>query len=144
MPNVAAVLKGEITRLSSKAVRHHIAPIRSATNTHRSQIAELKRQLHALQRQVALLQRLAEKALPREPEAAGKQIRFTAKGLRSLRSRLDLSAEEFGQLVEATGKTVYSWEGGASPRAKYLPAIAALRKIGKREARKRLEELNAA
>lgn len=144
MPNVASVLKSEIARLSGKAVREHVAPIRSATNTHRKQLADLKRQLHQLQRQVAQLQKVTAKAAPQVPADASTKFRFTAKGLRTLRRRLDLSAQEFGQLVQVGGQTIYSWEAEkSSPRPKQLPAIVELRKIGKREARARLDQLKS-
>lgn len=56
-----------------------------------------------------------------------------------------MSAREVGLLLEASPLSVYKWEQGqASPRAKHLAAIAELRKMGKREAQKRLEELTAA
>jgi len=144
MPNVATVLKSEISRLSKRVVKQQVAPIQSAATTQRKQLAALRKQVQQLQRQVALLQRAAEKSAPPVPsDDGGRQFRFTAKGLRSLRKRLDVSAEEFGTLVEVTGHTVFAWEGERSaPRSKHLPAIAALRKIGKREARARLDKLN--
>ncbi len=144
MSNVASVLKSEIARLSKRVVRQHVAPVQSATTAHRKQLASLRKQLQELQRQVSALQRTAAKSSP-PADAPGDsaQIRFSAKGLRSLRKRLDLSAEEFGKLVQVTGHTIFSWEGEkSSPRPKNLPAIAELRNIGKREARARLEKLN--
>jgi DNA-binding transcriptional regulator YiaG len=69
-------------------------------------------------------------------------LRFSAKGLASQRRRLGLSAEACGALVGATGQSVYKWESGKiRPRARHLPAIAALRKMGRREAAARLTEL---
>ena len=39
----------------------------------------------------------------------------------------------------ATGQTIYHWEAGkARPRASQMPAIAAFRKMGKREASSKL------
>ncbi len=44
--------------------------------------------------------------------------------------------------VGATGQAVSGWERGLNkPRDKYLPAIAELRTVGKREVAKRLAEL---
>ena len=40
-----------------------------------------------------------------------------------------------GVLLGASGQSVYKWEDGkARPRAKHLPAIAALRTLGKKQA----------
>ena len=62
----------------------------------------------------------------------------------SNRKRLNLSAEDFGLLVGATGQSIYAWESGKSkPRPKNLAAIAALRGIGKREVTARLNQLKA-
>lgn len=143
MPNVAAVLKNEISRLSKRAVRQYVAPVQSATTAQRKQLAVLRTQVQQLQRQVALLERTSRKVVRVEELANGAQIRFSPKGLRSLRKRLDLSAEDFGRLVSVGAQTIYAWEGEKSaPRPQHLPAIAELRKIGKREALARLEKLN--
>ena len=69
-------------------------------------------------------------------------MRFTAKGLRSQRQRLELSAANYGKLIGVTGQTIYSWEGGISrPRKQQVARIASLRQLGKREAQARLEQL---
>jgi hypothetical protein len=45
-----------------------------------------------------------------------------------------------GLLIDASPLSVYKWEAGHSrPRAKHLAAIAIVRKMGKREVNKRLE-----
>ncbi len=69
-------------------------------------------------------------------------MRFTAKGLRSQRERLGLSAAEYGKLIGVTDQTVYNWEHEtARPRKQQVGLIASLRHMGKREARARLEQL---
>jgi DNA-binding transcriptional regulator YiaG len=58
-----------------------------------------------------------------------------------LRKRLDLSAAELAQLLGVSMQSVYNWEHKKSaPRKEQVAAIVALRSIGKREARRRLEE----
>lgn len=142
MPNVGAILKSEITRLSRKTVREQIGPLHTTTNSLRKQHAALKKQVQELQRELAQLRRASERARP-EPEAVnGTQHRFSAKGLKSLRDRLDLSAGDFGLLLDVGGQTIYNWESEKTiPRPAQLPAIAELRSIGKREARRRVEAL---
>jgi DNA-binding transcriptional regulator YiaG len=62
-------------------------------------------------------------------------LRFSAKGLASQRQRLGLSAEDIGLLVVASGQSIYNWEAAkARPRAGHLPALAALRTLGKKQA----------
>jgi len=73
-----------------------------------------------------------------EPESA---LRFRADGFKTLRQKLGLSAEQTGKLLGVSGQSVYAWETKrSSPRRAQLPAIAALRKMGKREAAARLQE----
>ena len=141
MPTFASALKGEISRLSTKAAKQQVAPVQSTASTLRKQVSALRKQLHALEREVAALKRQAARSKPDvEPEAES-NVRFNAKGLRSLRSRLGLSAQEFGSLLEVGQQTIYNWESGKTqPRRAQVPAIAALRKIGKREVRARLEK----
>jgi DNA-binding transcriptional regulator YiaG len=86
------------------------------------------------------LSKTRAKAVPIEAQAPSAQtLRFSAKGLASQRRRLGLSALDIGLLVGTSGQSIYNWEEGtARPRAKYLPAIAALRTMGKKEAAERL------
>lgn len=145
MPNFASALKSEISRLSTKAARQHVATVQSATSTLRKQVSALKKQLQTLEREVAALKRQGVRTKPDVTPEDESKARFTAKGLRSLRARLDLSAEEFGRLLDVGQQTIYNWESGKTqPRRAQVPAIAALRKIRKREARARLEERTAA
>jgi len=69
-------------------------------------------------------------------------MRFSAKGLQSQRSRLGLSASEFGKLLGVSAQTIYNWwHEAARPRGEQLGKLAGLRGIGKREAAARLEHL---
>ena len=69
------------------------------------------------------------------------RLRFNAKGLATHRTKLGLSAADYGKLVGVTGQTIYKWEqGGAKPRVSQLTALASIRGLGKREARKRLDD----
>ena len=145
MPNIAALLKQEISRLSRREVRSQTATTKKASAQYRRNIASLKRQVAKLERQVALLSAKILSARPAAPaEAEGKRVRFVAKGLRAQRTRLGLSAADYGKLVGVTAQSVYNWERGeASPRAEQLTTLASLRGMGKREAHARLEQLEA-
>jgi transcriptional regulator with XRE-family HTH domain len=62
--------------------------------------------------------------------------------LRKQRKRQGLSAGELGKLVGVTQLSIYNWERGvARPRGARLAALAAVRKMPKREIRARLEQL---
>jgi DNA-binding transcriptional regulator YiaG len=146
MPNIASLLKTEISRLARKEVRTETEALKKATARYRSEIAELKRQLSTMQRQLKSVASGRTRAAAKESAEADAQEarRFSAKGLASHRRRLGLSAEAFGALVGVTGQSIYKWEAGkARPRASQMDSIAGLRKLGKREAQKRLEALQA-
>jgi DNA-binding transcriptional regulator YiaG len=142
MPNIAMVLKEEISRLARKEVRRQTQALRKASGQYRKDIAEMKRRLFNLQRKVNPLQKQVLKTVPSEAAKADSSVRFTAKGLRSQRQRLGLSAADYGKLVGVTGQTIYSWEHEiARPRKGQLPRIASLRHLGKREAQTQLQQL---
>ncbi len=143
MPNIASVLKEEIVRLARKEGRGQTEKLKQESARHRKEIVALKRQVAALERQVQRLGKAAGRAAaPKEEEDAGPHLRFSASGFAAKRKRLGLSAAEAAALLGVSAQSVYKWEhGGARPRASQLAAIAALRKMGKREAQTKLEAL---
>jgi DNA-binding XRE family transcriptional regulator len=100
----------------------------------------LKRQVAQLERQLKLLARKVLGASPvPAPDASGSKVRFVAKGLRSQRARLALSAEDFGKLVGVSAQSIYNWESAKSrPRVEQIAKLAQLRALGKRDAEARL------
>ena len=138
MPNIGTVLREEITRLSRKESRGQIDPTKKATTQHRKDIAALKRQVAQLERQMKLLLRksLSTDAVTAASRATtGTKIRFVAKGLKSQRERLGLSAGDFGKLVGVSAQSVYNWEGGQTrPRDEQIAKLVKLRSVGKRDA----------
>jgi predicted transcriptional regulator len=71
-------------------------------------------------------------------------VRFVAKGLRSLRTRLGLSAKHLSLLIGVSEQSVYNWETRkATPRKEQLAAIIGMRDLGKRKAERRLEVLQS-
>jgi DNA-binding transcriptional regulator YiaG len=143
MPNIASVLKDEVVRLARKEVRKEVEKIRKASVQYRSDIASLKRRVAELEKHQARLEKKSPSKLA--TDAANSQdgrVRFSAKGLAAHRSRLGLSATDLGSLLDVSAQTVYNWEAGKSkPREPQLAAVAALRKMGKREAKARLASL---
>lgn len=139
MPNIASVLKAEIARIARKEIKAHVDVTKRATAQHRSEIAALKRRVVQLEQALRQATRRASKSPAAESTKADTALRFSAKGLASQRRRLGLSAEDFGRLVGSSGLSIYKWEAGkATPRARFMPAIAAVRKMGKKEAAKLL------
>jgi DNA-binding transcriptional regulator YiaG len=140
MPDVAAVLKEEITRLARKEMKQQVGPLRKTIAEQRRTIAALRRQVAALARNQAFLQQQETRRLAEAPKAsAANGVRFSAKGVKADRKRVGLSAQNYGLLVGVTGQTIYHWESGTSkPGAKALAGWATVRGIGKREAARRL------
>ena len=147
MSNIASILKEEIARVSRKEVRRETAPLKKSSATHRSDIAALKRRVQDLERQ---LRRVAQGSKPSVPAAANEDsvspgTRFSAKSMAAQRKRLGLTAAECGLLIGASAQSVYNWEEGkVRPRAQLLPAIFALRNLGRRQASEILETRKAA
>jgi DNA-binding transcriptional regulator YiaG len=144
MANLTSALNDQIRRLSRREINGQTRSTRKLSAQHRRDIAELKRQVSELTKRLAFLERqekrrVAEQPVPTKVEG----IRFRADGLKSHRSRLGLSAEDYGRLVGSSGLSIYNWEGGkVRPRAEQVAKLAAVRGLGKREALKRLEMLN--
>ena len=118
----------------------------SRQGAHRAEIAALKRLTLAPEQELRRLNKARAKVAPVVAmEVSPQEVRFSAKGLASQRQRLALSADDCGLLLGASGQSIYNWEQGkARPQAKHLPAIAALRAMGKREAAARLVSLRGA
>jgi DNA-binding XRE family transcriptional regulator len=136
LANIAVVLKEEITRLARRELRSETAKLKKASAQYRSEIAELKRRALVLEQQLSRVQKsIPKKSDVPDKEAASSKARFTAKGFRTLRQKLGLSANDLGKLIGVSAQSIYSWEAEKShPRAQQVAAIAALRGLGKREA----------
>jgi len=143
MPNFANALRDEVTRLAKKANKAELQSLRKATSEYRHQIAGLKRELASVQRVLRKLSRGgAAKPVEAEDTADTPRLRFSAKGLTKKRQQLGISAADMGKLIGVSALSVYKWESGQTrPRQKQLPAIAAVRSMGKREAATKLEAL---
>lgn len=136
MPDIASVLKSEISRIAKKELRAELEAAKIAARQTKTHIAELRLQIGVLQKQVKQLVKLAQAPAkaPVEQAAPGTGQRFSAKGFASMRARLGISAVEMGLLIGASDQSVHKWESGESvPRAKFLSAIFAMRGKGKRE-----------
>lgn len=143
MPNIASILKSEISRVARKEVRGQLQGLKKAAATYRADIAALKRRVLALERELRRAGSSAARPSPLIADAeATTSHRYSARSLKSQRRRLGLSAADCGRLLGASSLSVYKWESGqARPRAKFIAAIAALRGLGKKEAAARLEAL---
>ena len=136
--NVMSVLKAEISRLARKEARAVVAPVKKASATYRGLIAGLRKQINALQKEVAILKRAIpspERALATKTEPEGR-FWITGKGIRTLRKRTGLTQAKFAKLVGVSVPTVVNWEkakGKLNLRKAAAGALRGLRGKGKRE-----------
>ena len=150
MPNLAAALREEITRLARKEIKKETGPLRKASAQYRRDIAELKRQVASLDKQVAFLKKQivsdARNGSAGNKEAAAKDaegIRFSAAWVKKHREKIGFSQKDYGVLVGVSSLTVYNWESERTrPRQEQLVALAAVRKMGMREAEAQWEMLS--
>ena len=142
MPNIASVLKDEVLRLARKEVRREVEGLKKASAQYRSDIAALKRQVAALEKQQARVEKKLPSKVAAEVEGEGAtRFRFSAKRLAAMRGKLGLSAGDMGTLIGVSAQTIYNWEAEKTrPRQSQLAAIAAVRKLGKREIKAQLSK----
>ena len=140
MPNIASILKDEILRLARKEVRIEIEGLKKASAKYRSDISDLKRRVAVLEKNQARNEgKKAREATTESEGEANTRFRLGAKRFAAQRQKLGLSAGDMGTLIGVSAQTVYNWEAEKSrPRQSQLVAIAALRKMGKREIKTRL------
>ncbi len=128
-------LKSEIARIAKKEIRAETQQLKKSSAQYRSDIAALKRHIVALEATVKKLSKGQLKPVLKVDKESSTPLRFRASGFATLRKKLDLSAEQMGKLIGVTAQSVYHWEAEKSrPRASQLPAIAAARKLTKKDA----------
>jgi DNA-binding transcriptional regulator YiaG len=136
MTTFANQLKAEIARIAKKAGKAENEALKKAASQYRSDISGLKKRIADLESKLGKLAKQSGK--PAKASSATDEekdkLRFRQDGFITLRKKLNLSANEMGQLLGVSGQSIYKWEQGkAKPRASQLPAIAAARKMGKKQ-----------
>lgn len=143
MPNITNVLREEITRISRREIKKQTAVLQRSSAQYRRDIAALKREVTRLERALKQQHHELRTPLPEVKDAEPNSMRFVAKGFRTLRYRLGLSASQMGKLLGVSEQSIYNWETKvATPRRVHLPAIAHLRGLGKRDAARLLDQKN--
>jgi predicted transcriptional regulator len=142
MSDIGKVLKEEIRRLARSEVRRETSVLRKASAQYRRDIAALKRELEETRKRLRIAESESRHAREVGNVADLEGRRFSAKGLRSHRERLGLSASDYGKLLGVSGQTIYHWEQGkARPTGDNFARLIELRKLGKRAALARLESI---
>ena len=161
MPNLATLLKEEISKIVRKEVQDQVRELQKTVREQRDALARLEKQSGPAKAKAAAKPAAAKPAAAKpaaakpttaEPAAkvrkapAGtgdkrKQIRISPNTIKKHRRRLKLSQAELGELLNVSTNTVLRWEAGTSkPRGKHLPGLGQLRSMGLREVKKQRSE----
>jgi putative transcriptional regulator len=143
MGKVEEALRSEVIRLVRRELRNVVVPLGR-------QVRELRRRMGPVTRAVARLERLAavqerEIRARRErlevSEEDATRARLSAGLIRKLRLRLGVSQSQLAALVGVSTTAVTQWERGAiTPRGQNRAALVALRRVGRRDVRRMLEQ----
>ena len=140
MPNIAAALRSEVTRIARKEIRAQTEDLRKTLAATRVDLRNLKQRLQAAEKELTRLQRAAPpQAEAPAPEPAARAPRFSPGWLTGLRTRLGLTQSEMARLVGVSPLSIYNWESGrVRPRDSFIHTIAAVRAMGRVERATRL------
>ena len=141
MPDVAKVLRDEISRLAKKEAKQATEPLKE-------QIRDLQKTVRAQRQRITTLEKGRAKksektSVPKIVSGNGQEVVRIPKGsIKKQRERLGLSQKEMALLLEVNPLSVSKWElGKSAPRSQNRRAFAELRKLGRRDVRGRLEKL---
>jgi len=144
MGKIESVVKEEIARLARKEIRANVLPLKQ-------EVTKLRLRVSQLEKTVAVLDRDASRMRKAEVEKLGKlkadedevqSARINGKWVQTLRQRLNVSQNELASLMGISVSGVRTWEYDISkPRGKNRAALVALRKLGRRDVKRMLEEM---
>ncbi|WP_120970446.1 MULTISPECIES: helix-turn-helix domain-containing protein [unclassified Comamonas] len=137
----------EVLRMARKEIKGELGGLRKTVATQRAEIASLKRSFKDL---VSELRTVKNALQPGgrdvanhgsdEPSPQSRRFQFDAHMLVAKRQTLGISQQAMATLLEASTLSVSRWESGkVVPRATQMERIRLVLKIGKREARARLQ-----
>jgi DNA-binding transcriptional regulator YiaG len=145
MGKLGVTIKSEIVRLAKREMRKTLVPLGRDVRLLKSAVSQLRKTVLALERFVAQQQNeLKKRKIPLEatPEEV-KKSRFSPALIRSLRKNLGISQKELAILTGVTVGAAHQWEiGKFKPKDEKKSVMVGLRKLGRRDVRKLLEEKN--
>jgi len=143
MGKLEATIKSEIVRLAKREMRKTSVPLGRDVRLLKSAVSQLRKMVLALERFVAQQQKeLKKRKIPVEatPEEV-KKSRFSPALIRSLRRHLRITQKELAILTGVTVGAAHQWEiGKFKPMDEKKSVMVGLRKLGRRDVRKLLEE----
>jgi len=147
MGKLEQFFRSEMVRLSKREMNRVWVPVKRDIRSLKKTVSQLRKTVLALE-QFADRQRkqLAqeEAQLTALPDTV-KKSRFSPRLIRALRKRLGLSQRELAILSGVTVGAVHQWETGKFiPKEEKKGVLVALRKLGRREARRLLSSKTVA
>ena len=147
MGKLEQFFKSEMVRLSKREMNRVWVPVKRDVRSLKRTVSQLRKTIRALE-QFADRQRkqlAQEEAQLTAPPDTVKKSRFSPRLIRALRKRLGLSQRELAILSGVTVGAVHQWETGKFiPKEEKKGVLVALRKLGRREARRLLSSKTVA
>lgn len=141
MTTFSNAFRSEVIRMARKELKPELQGMRKSLTAHRSEIAELKREVKSLTSQLKAAQRQVKTPAKAEVEEeaptrkSGRKWVFKPEALAAKRTELGISQKDMATLLQASSLSVYKWESGkANPRAAQLERIHEVLGLGKRKA----------
>jgi DNA-binding transcriptional regulator YiaG len=104
-------IQSEITRLSRREINKELAPVKRVNATQRGLIANLRREVVALQKEVNALRRAGSIApVATEPKQEQPGFWITGKGIKAIRKRLGITQIQLAKLAGVSDQAVVNWE----------------------------------
>jgi DNA-binding transcriptional regulator YiaG len=136
MATLAAALKSEVRRVTAGEVRKVLRPLRKLL----TQVKALKQVARDQRRNLASVEARLDRLKTRVAlrRARGKGPRVSADSIRSFRSRVAMTREQFARLLGVSPGSIFGWETGrTTPRGKSAARFLEVRKLGVRKVRAR-------
>ena len=147
MGRLEEAVRSEIMRLVRKELRSVVLPLGKEVRQLKRGMGRLNKTVAGLERVVAAQVREAEARRDRleVSEEEARTARLSARLIRALRTRLGISQGQLAVLVGVSAGAVTQWEQGMiSPRGQNRATLVALRKLGRRDVRRMLEQKGVA
>lgn len=147
MPNFTKMFQEEVRRLARKEFKASLENVRREIVEARRAVSQLRKKIAAMQKENKGTAEKAVKGVLQKAAAETEEkdrARISSTTIRTMRKKLGLTQLEMGKLLNVSGQSVYQWErrgGRLRLRNATRKAILELKKLGVREARRRLEAL---
>ena len=137
-------IRDTVARGARKQVRQATGPLRRELRRLRVLVGQLRRDVSGLKDSAARWRQVTQ-SRPWHADVSDTEVegaRLSPGLVKKLRTRLGISQAALGRLVGVTGAAVVSWEQGrSSPAPDSRRPLIALRRRGRRDVRRLLEEL---